>query len=407
MNHSFGSAEEVDHVRILQSCNSLLLCTGLAWLVFYYVYNPSINLFKRFSQPNYSHDDSRFYSSVLLRMAFDPRKLLYYKVVQAERTSETRNKQLKHFKLNIEDRDNEIISSIQIPHGLHRGRNFLRSFGDHTNDPILLLMKIPQMLHLEEKFFESRGCLLLVCKDYIGSREFTIYEMLQGCSVWSVSRSKIPNLDPPAGIFANDLRSLFECDFLPIDSRLNSKISTMDHSFGSAEEVDHARILMTFDPGKSLYYKVVQAGRTSGETHIQIYSLETEGLNRQLKHYKLNIEDHEHPIMTTFKIPHGLHRGRNFLESISGCSDDPILLLMEIPHMLHLEGKFFKSCGCMLLVCRNNIGSRDFTIYEMMKGCFVWTVRSNQMGDDDDVEFILPFSVDPNHYEFIPSLASV
>ncbi|GJS75933.1 hypothetical protein Tco_0725814 [Tanacetum coccineum] len=30
-DHSFGSAEEVDHVRILQSCNGLLLCTGSAW----------------------------------------------------------------------------------------------------------------------------------------------------------------------------------------------------------------------------------------------------------------------------------------------------------------------------------------------------------------------------------------
>ncbi|GKB79444.1 hypothetical protein Tco_0946339 [Tanacetum coccineum] len=27
MGHSFGSAEEVDHVRILQSCNGLLLCS--------------------------------------------------------------------------------------------------------------------------------------------------------------------------------------------------------------------------------------------------------------------------------------------------------------------------------------------------------------------------------------------
>ncbi|GJX86084.1 hypothetical protein Tco_0336858 [Tanacetum coccineum] len=31
MDHSFGSAEEVDHVRILQSCNGLLLCIGSAW----------------------------------------------------------------------------------------------------------------------------------------------------------------------------------------------------------------------------------------------------------------------------------------------------------------------------------------------------------------------------------------
>ncbi|GJZ89029.1 hypothetical protein Tco_0660811 [Tanacetum coccineum] len=71
----------------------------------------------------------------------------------------------------------------------------------------------------------------------------------------------------------------------------------------------------------------------------------------------------------------GLHRGRNFLESFGGSSDDPILLLMKIPHMLHLEGKFFEFCGCLLLVCRDDIGSTEFTIYEMMKESSVWSVR--------------------------------
>ncbi|GKB76089.1 hypothetical protein Tco_0942984 [Tanacetum coccineum] len=42
------------------------------------------------------------------------------------------------------------------------------------------------MLHLKGKLFESRGCLLLIRRDYIGSREFTIYEMRKGCSVWSI-----------------------------------------------------------------------------------------------------------------------------------------------------------------------------------------------------------------------------
>ncbi|GKA23489.1 hypothetical protein Tco_0709522 [Tanacetum coccineum] len=271
------------------------------------------------------------------------------------------------------------------------------------------------------------------------------------------TRRKIPNLDLPAGIFANHLRSLFECDLVSLDSRLNSEKSTMDHSFGSAEEVDHVRILqscnalllcsgsawpifyyvydpstnlfkilpqpnyylcdyscffssgvsrLAFDPRKSIHYKVVQAGGESSETWIQIYSSETwnwsfckdrfsyfsfdhfesatywndafhwlEGLNRELKHCKLNIEDHDHPIMTILEIPHGLHRGRNYLESFCGPSNDPILLLMEVPHMLHLEGKFFESCGCLLLVCRDDIGSTEFTIYEKMKGSSVWSVR--------------------------------
>ncbi|GJY13970.1 hypothetical protein Tco_0383279 [Tanacetum coccineum] len=163
--------------------------------------------------------------------------------------------------------------------------------------------------------------------------------------------------------------------------------------------------------------------------------LETE--NRQLKHYKLNIEDHGHQIITTIEIPHGLHQGRNFFQSFGGDSDDPILILMEIPQMLHLEGKFFESHECLLLVCRDDIASREVTIYEMMEGCSVWsvmylvnteefmnplseiwsiwsTIRSILVWEkgkrfffDDDVEFIPPFSVDPNVYDFIPSFASV
>nr|GEX15556.1 hypothetical protein [Tanacetum cinerariifolium] len=125
MDHSFGSAEEVDHVRILQSGNGLLLCSGSAWPVFYYVYNTSINLFKMLPQPNYYlRDDSCVFSSGVFRLAFDPRKSSHYKVVQA---------------------------------GGEAG-----------------------------KFFESCVCLLLVCRDDIGSTEFTIYEMMKGSSVWSV-----------------------------------------------------------------------------------------------------------------------------------------------------------------------------------------------------------------------------
>ncbi|GKD56671.1 hypothetical protein Tco_1290058 [Tanacetum coccineum] len=87
------------------------------------------------------------------------------------------------------------------------------------------------------------------------------------------------------------------------------------------------------------------------------------------------MENHDHLIMTSLEIAHGLHRGRNFLESFGRPINDPILLLMELPHMLHLEGKIFKSCGCLLLVCRDDIGSIEFIIYEMMKGSSVWSVR--------------------------------
>ncbi|GJW61788.1 hypothetical protein Tco_0111123 [Tanacetum coccineum] len=61
-------------------------------------------------------------------------------------------------------------------------------------------------------------------------------------------------------------------------------------------------------------------------------------------------------------------------EELRGC-DDPMLKLIDIPGMLHLERRLLESRGCLLLVCRDDIGSREFTIYEMMKGCSVWTVR--------------------------------
>nr|GEU33037.1 hypothetical protein [Tanacetum cinerariifolium] len=56
-------------------------------------------------------------------------------------------------------------------------------------------------------------------------------------------------------------------------------------------------------------------------------------------------------------------------------SDNQMLVLIDIPDMLHPEGRLFESRGCLLFVCRDDIGSREFTIYEMMKGCSVWTIR--------------------------------
>ncbi|GKC12204.1 hypothetical protein Tco_1008986 [Tanacetum coccineum] len=88
MYHSFSFDEEGDHVRILQSCNGLLMCTSSEWPCFYYVYNPSINLFKRLPQANYYlRNDLGFFSCGVFRLAFVPRKSIHYKVVLAERPS--------------------------------------------------------------------------------------------------------------------------------------------------------------------------------------------------------------------------------------------------------------------------------------------------------------------------------
>ncbi|GKB36572.1 hypothetical protein Tco_0881514 [Tanacetum coccineum] len=226
MDRSFtlGSTEEADNVKILQSCNGLLLRSGLGLPVFYYVYNPSTNQYKKLPYLDCSLDNSPYYSSAGLRIAFDPTKSPHYKLVDAGRTFcdidiqiyssktgkwslcsdrfnyfsfdhfdsaiylndglhwlETENRQLMHYSLNIEDPDHPIITTIPIP---QRGMTFLKSYG--YIDPMQILIQMSHLLQLEGKLFVWRGSLFLVCLDDFGSREFTIYEMTIGCSVWMV-----------------------------------------------------------------------------------------------------------------------------------------------------------------------------------------------------------------------------
>ncbi|GKB92712.1 hypothetical protein Tco_0964984 [Tanacetum coccineum] len=92
-------------------------------------------------------------------------------------------------------------------------------------------------------------------------------------------RRKIPIHDPPIGIFANHLTSLFEFDFVSLDLRLNSKKSTMDHSFGSAEEVDHDLATICLGEGEedafvviNLSEKVIKYNLIS-KTNIEIFDI--------------------------------------------------------------------------------------------------------------------------------------
>ncbi|GKF34587.1 hypothetical protein Tco_0107787, partial [Tanacetum coccineum] len=141
---------------------------------------------------------------------------------------------------------------------------------------------------------------------------------------------------------------------------------------------------MAFNPTKLRDYKVVQLfACLHAELEIQVYSLETgnwslcRDQDRQLTLYKFHIDDHDHTIITTLEIPNGLHQGINFLPSFGGRegSYDPMFIQIDIHAILHLQKRLFKSRGCLLLVSRDDIDSKEFTIYEMVKGCHVWTVR--------------------------------
>ncbi|GKA61641.1 hypothetical protein Tco_0761160 [Tanacetum coccineum] len=78
---TLGSIEEADKVKILKSCNGLLLCTCSWRHAFDYIYNPSINLLKILPEPDYANVDSNVYGCAGLRLAFDPTKSPYYKVM--------------------------------------------------------------------------------------------------------------------------------------------------------------------------------------------------------------------------------------------------------------------------------------------------------------------------------------
>ncbi|GJW91753.1 hypothetical protein Tco_0169306 [Tanacetum coccineum] len=204
---TLGSNKEADHVKILQSCNGLLLCSGSGLHAFYYVYNPSTNLFKRLSQPENSHDDSHLHATGVLIMAFDFTKSRDYKVVQlfacphsdleikvysleisnwslcreqliyynfahfatsiywnyAFHWLENKDRQITLYKLNIDDHDHPIITTIEIPNGLHQGRNFLQSFGGREGSYDLMLeqIDIPGILHLQGRLFSHVGVCFL------------------------------------------------------------------------------------------------------------------------------------------------------------------------------------------------------------------------------------------------------
>ncbi|GJW96205.1 hypothetical protein Tco_0178013, partial [Tanacetum coccineum] len=190
-------------------------------------------------------------------------------------------------------------------------KNFAQPHLVFTNDDFLteILIRLPIMcIHLFTTILKQ--WLQILTSPYFTDR-----------------RRKIPNLDPPAGIFANHCRRLFKCEFVSLDPRLESRKSAMDNSFtlGSNEEADHVKILQSYNG------LLLCSGSGS-------------------------------PV---FNYSFGGREG----------SYEPILEQIDIPGILHLQGRLFELRGCLLLASRDDIDSREFTTYEMVKGCSVWMVR--------------------------------
>ncbi|GKB26669.1 hypothetical protein Tco_0866070 [Tanacetum coccineum] len=193
---------------------------------------------------------------------------------------------------------------------------------------------------------------------------------------------QIRNIDPPAGLFVNHITSSFHYVFVSLDTRIKSTKYTSDKSFtlGYTEAVVNVNILQSCNESgnwtlcreRFTYFLFVHFD-SAIYWNDALHWLETE--NRRLTHYKLNIEDHEHPIITTIQISQD-HEQPIITTML------PMIISIRIPHMLHLEGKLFESLGCLVLVRRDCIGSSKFTIYQMRKGCSVWSSKYIVNTDD-------------------------
>ncbi|GJS07893.1 receptor-like serine/threonine-protein kinase SD1-8 [Tanacetum coccineum] len=327
--------------------------------------------------------------------------------------------------------------------------------------PMIIGIQIPHMLHLEGKLFKSLGCLVLVRRDCIGSSKFTEEKVfcvvdLEHCfgrkgrgfflsinlsakvvqynlilktlrEIYDMGSNEIVDdylhgFIPPYAMYDVGyknltIRSLFDCDFVSLDPRINSRKYTIENSFtlGSIEETDKVTILQScnglllctgsrrhafdyiYNPSTNFFKILPEPDYANVDSNVYgcvglsamywnnaLHWLETE--NSQLTHYKLNIEYPDHPIITIIQIPQSLQQGRNFFKSYGNIL--PMIITIQIPHILHLEGKLFDSRGCLLLVRQDDFGSSKFTIYDMMKGSSVWSVRYHVDTDD----FMTPLS---------------
>ncbi|GJT36343.1 hypothetical protein Tco_0926762 [Tanacetum coccineum] len=127
--------------------------------------------------------------------------------------------------------------------------------------PIIISIRIPHKLHLDVKLFESLGCLVLVCRDCIGSSKFTIYQMRKGCSVWSskytVNTDDFMNPLPEGWPIRSIVWSIVlgereEDSFIIINLSAKIRIKSEIHyrktpflTLGSIEEADKVTILQS------------------------------------------------------------------------------------------------------------------------------------------------------------------
>ncbi|GJU54826.1 F-box protein-like protein isoform X1 [Tanacetum coccineum] len=204
----FETNMEGSNAYILEACNGLLLC--YVHPDKYYVYNPSINLFKMLPQCNdLSLEPSKIAGH--MKMAFDPTKSPHYKVVHSTIIGDDHfvsSIQIHTYSSQTRNWSSSLVCSDPIPmrpflhsrkgiywnDGIHWLTGFVTECSHYKLDivnerPVLTTLQLPVNLDDEypwnRKLFKTRGCLLLLGMDGTRSQRLNIYEMRYGYSEWS------------------------------------------------------------------------------------------------------------------------------------------------------------------------------------------------------------------------------
>ncbi|GJY04647.1 F-box protein-like protein isoform X1 [Tanacetum coccineum] len=197
----FGSGTRI---QILQSCNGLLLCSTGAMCDKCYVYNPSTDLYKMLPSRHVFGSGLGNAGISKIKLAFDPRRSTYYKVVSADIIRDDDNESGMSARIQTYSSetgvwsecdsrfpiqsffgfDNGICWSNAI-HWLYGGKlHFKLDIADH---PVLTNLQTCGFLdgkeHWDSKLCESRGSLLLIYREF-PDLLFDVYEMRNESSVW-------------------------------------------------------------------------------------------------------------------------------------------------------------------------------------------------------------------------------
>ncbi|GJT47054.1 granule-bound starch synthase [Tanacetum coccineum] len=222
---------------VMQSCNGLFLCYVRPNHKFC-IYNPTVNLFKMLPEPHYSEPEHHLF----IKMAFDPTKSPYYKVMHATFINDYYPPESYRIQIyssetgiwsNVYEHSGPfegLVSAIYCNNAIHwinHGDNGKLHYKlDFVNTAVILTkIQLPVTVKRKRscKLFESRGSLLLLGMDNTCSHDqLNVYKMGNRDSEWSLKYSVNKRRISLGGVWCIALGEREEDSFMVIE--LNGKV---------------------------------------------------------------------------------------------------------------------------------------------------------------------------------------